>query len=122
MLDNNMLAVLAKAFATITVGAIIFGINYPGGHLSRVQMSGGQYPSGAIVRGEIIRGAIFLEGKCPGGNYPGYNFPRGQLSSGAIVRGAVIRGTIFLVGNCPDTTIPMSDMSIMFEKITLDSG
>ena len=36
-----MLAVLAEAFATTTVGAIIFGVNYAGGHLSRVQMSGG---------------------------------------------------------------------------------
>ena len=49
-------AVFVEAFATITLGAIFVGGNFQlsGGHLSRVQMSGEQYFSGAIIRRAII--------------------------------------------------------------------
>ena len=82
MFDNNMLAVLAEVFATITLGAIIVGINYPG----------------AFIQGANVRWTIFLGSNCPGGNnagdnhqggscqgggnYPGGNFAWGQLPGG----------------------------------------
>ena len=62
MLDKNMLAVLAEAFATIILGAIIVGVNYPGGI----------YPECKCL------GATFLGNNCPGGNNPGDNHPSGN--------------------------------------------
>ena len=56
-----MLAFLAEAFETITLGAIVFG-----GHLSRVKMSGG-----AIFLGSNCQGGNNPEGNHPGGNCPG---------------------------------------------------
>ena len=58
--------------------------------MTREQISGKQFSSGAIIIG----------GNCPGGN-----FHRGQLSGEAIIRGAIIqeviiRGKIFLRCNC----------------------
>ena len=86
-----MLAFLAEAFATITLGAIVFG-----GHLSRVKMSGeaiflgSNCPGGEIIRRAITQAAIV----------------RGQSSRGQLSEGwAIIRVAIFLGGNFPDTVI-----------------
>ena len=95
LLDNNMLAVLAEAFTTITLGPIIVRVNYPG----------------AFIQSPNVRGAIFLGSNCPGGNNPGCshpggnclggNFPRRQLS-----RGQFSLGVIIIRGNCPQDNYP----------------
>ena len=73
------------------MGAII----YEGNFMVRGQLSGGQFPSGAIVRG-----AIFLGGNC----------------LGAVMRGAVILGAIFLGGNCPRT--PSNGPHLFYTKLS----
>ena len=67
-------AVFVEAFATITLGAIFVGGNYPGdiylgskcpgNNIFRERLSGGQSSRGQFSSAAIVWGAIFL-----GGNY-----------------------------------------------------